>query len=396
MAELAGPFDDVGGDRVYTSGDFADFLDSFMVASGVVFGKENALNPSNAGTLAISMASGRCFKNGRRYKNTAALSLALSPVTSGSKRIDRLVVRFDPITSRTAGATIIRGVETTGTPSAPAIVSTTDVMIAQILIDNSSGTYAYTVTDEREICLVANVSNNKPVGEVFELAGRYPTSAAFPAIPMWDADHTFGRSLYPLAYDFLRGQKALFANGTEDFTVTNTGGVLTMASPTNDWKALVAMFVEELVIGGNTRYITVNGVECLVTAASSGTYSVTCGAAGSGTQTATVYPYRTGANQVTLFKDQGRATMSWDGVTYINGFRRRDRFQGHRHGHNYGNSSGSNSGMAAYGALISTSVGAVLDPIADSSGNGTPRTGTMTEPNSIVYFRYFWVGVVGS
>jgi len=229
------------------------------------------------------------------------------------------------------------------------------------------------------------------VGTVIDSAVELTTSASCPFIPMHDADHTFDATYSPPAYAALRAQKAK-AGSTTDFSTTVSSGVVTFSG--TDGQNMVKAIAEEWTLAGvNQRYLNVNGTDCLITNVNTLLYTVTCGAAGSGTQTAIFYPYRTGASQVTLYKDQGRATMSWDGVTYINGLRRRDRFQGHRHGHNYGNSSGSNSGMAAYGTVISTSAGAVLDPVADLS-NGTPRTGPVTEPNSIIYFRYFYAGVI--
>lgn len=240
------------------------------------------------------------------------------------------------------------------------------------------------------------------VGTVIEMSGMLTPSATMPVIPMWDADHTFDATTYPLAYTYLRSQKAQ-AGAITDFTVTVSGGIVSFTG--TEGQNMVKAIGEEWTLAGvNARYLNVNGTDYLITNVNTVGYTITCGAPGSGTQTAIFYPYRTGASQVTLFKDQGRATMSWDGVTYINGIRRRDRFQGHWHAlysgatplfNSFSGTSVSPDGlrMASGNNTNLITSQAIKEAVTDTA-NGTPRTGPYTEPNSTILFRYFYAGVI--
>ena len=151
MAEISRFFADVGGDRLTTSAQFNRIIDQILQEqSGVIRGLGNALAVTNSGTLAVDIDTGSCIKSGRIYENTASVNKTLDAVTSGSKRYDRIVVRVDE-TARTMLITVIKGVESTN-PSPPAIDGTADVLLAKILIDRSSGSYVYTLTDERVYC----------------------------------------------------------------------------------------------------------------------------------------------------------------------------------------------------------------------------------------------------
>ncbi len=151
MAEISRFFADVGGDRLTTAAQFNRIIDQLLQEqSGVIRGLGNALAVTNSGTLAVDINTGSCIKGGRIYENTASVNKPLDAVTSGSKRYDRIVVRVDE-TVRTMLLTVIKGVEGSN-PSVPAINGTTDVLLANILIDLSSGSYVYTLTDERVYC----------------------------------------------------------------------------------------------------------------------------------------------------------------------------------------------------------------------------------------------------
>ena len=100
MAESSGPWDDNNGDRTYTAAQVASFWGNMALQDGVALGKLNSLNPTNNGTLTITMDTGYCYKDGVYYCNSASYSLALNACTSGYQRIDYLVIRFDPVTNR--------------------------------------------------------------------------------------------------------------------------------------------------------------------------------------------------------------------------------------------------------------------------------------------------------
>jgi hypothetical protein len=120
-------------------------------SEGVLDGLDNELAVSSSGGLAANVATGIATKGGRVYKNDAVVSPTLDAVSIGYKRIDRIVIRFDAVTNRSAVATIIKGTEVliANAATAPAITSGTDVLLAQVLITNTAGSYSYAYTDER-------------------------------------------------------------------------------------------------------------------------------------------------------------------------------------------------------------------------------------------------------
>lgn len=217
MAETSLFFDSVDGDRRYTAGDFAALFDGLIGVPGVSAKKLNALRPTNDNTLSIKLDTGVAYHDGYMYRNSSLQTLALDAVTSGQKRIDRLVIRFDPITQRRAFAVIVKGVETAGTPSAPAVAAT-DEKIAQILVDRSSGSYVYLVTDERTFIEMSQSSPSLYVGQEVNLPKRVATpSAAKPLIDrsVWnDIDSANA----PLLFSELSGE------------VLSFGGVSTVAA----------------------------------------------------------------------------------------------------------------------------------------------------------------------
>lgn len=151
MAELSRFFADVAGDRLTTAAQWNRIFNQILQEKdGVIRGLGNTLAVTNAGTVSVDVNTGSAVMGGRLYENTASKNLVLDAVTSGSKRYDRIVVRVDE-TARTMLLTVINGVEG-ASPAVPAVDGTTDVLLAKILLDRSSGSYVYTVTDERVYC----------------------------------------------------------------------------------------------------------------------------------------------------------------------------------------------------------------------------------------------------
>lgn len=147
MSEISRFFVDSSGDRLYQAADFTDvFHLLFKRLEGVIYTLDNQLAVTSTGGLSVNVNTGAAVKAGYVYKNTASLALTLDAVAVGSKRIDRIVIRVDTL-ARTMAATVIKGTEN-ASPVAPSINGTTDVLLAKILINNTSG-YTYTVTDER-------------------------------------------------------------------------------------------------------------------------------------------------------------------------------------------------------------------------------------------------------
>jgi len=148
MAESSFFFTSSGGDRKYTSANFATFFyELTQRGEGVIKSIDNELAVTNPGTLSVDINTGTSVKRGYLYNNSTSLNKALDAVTSGSQRIDRIVTRVD-LTVRTMSIVIVKGTES-ASPSVPSIDGTTDVLLAKILVNNTSGTPVYTVTDER-------------------------------------------------------------------------------------------------------------------------------------------------------------------------------------------------------------------------------------------------------
>jgi hypothetical protein len=136
------------------------FYDLLQRGAGVLRGLDNALVLSTGGALEVVVGTGRASKSGYLYANDAALTLALDPVTSGSQRIDRIVARVDLI-GRMMSCVIIKGAES-GSPVAPSTTGATDVLLGKILLNRTSGSYVYTVTDERTYTRVWTEDNDGP------------------------------------------------------------------------------------------------------------------------------------------------------------------------------------------------------------------------------------------
>ncbi len=403
MAESSRFFDSSGGDRTYTAGEFADYFAGWVRQDGVAQGKLGELVPTNDNTLFATMASGMAYKGGYFYKNTATLQLPFAAVTTGQKRIDRLVIRVDTLTARSAVAAIIQGVATSGTPSAPALGSG-DLAIAQYLIDNTTGSYVYTVTDERVYLQISSATPSLFTGQIFEMGIEVATSTTFPAIPLWENDVVVSSANYPLLIPLLRAQKYKSWSGSayvSDHTVTVSGSNLTGSGTA--WNNLCSALAEDATVHGSyTSYrpINVAGTDYAVSAVNTGTnvISVT-GSPPTGSQTAILYGHRIAGSSSTarIYKDSGRATYSADGSTYIGGLRRRFRTQGHVHETAVDGDSTlfgkgpSRAGVNQAGSPITIGPDLTNVPYTDGT-NGTPIIGPSTDAANSVVYRYLYAG----
>ena len=100
MAESSGPWDDNNGDRTYTAAQVASFWGNMALQDGVALGKLNSLNPTNNGTLTITMDTGYCYKAGVYYYNSASYSLALNACTSEQQHYRWTTVARDRVSHR--------------------------------------------------------------------------------------------------------------------------------------------------------------------------------------------------------------------------------------------------------------------------------------------------------
>ena len=136
-------YDEAGGDTYqYTSEEFSSLIQG-ITGNGISANYLNQFEPTANG-LTITVKSGAAFINGRWGYCSSEKSISLSPTTSTTKRIDRIVIELD-VASRVIGLNTITGTATTGTPTAPALNSN-QIPVCSVLIANGSTT---TLTDER-------------------------------------------------------------------------------------------------------------------------------------------------------------------------------------------------------------------------------------------------------
>lgn len=136
-------YDAAGGETYqYTSEEFSSLIQG-ITGNGISANYLNEFTPTANG-LDISIASGAAFIKGRWGYNSAAKTISLSPTTTTTKRIDRIVVELD-VASRIIGLNTLVGTATTGTPTAP-VLADNQLAICSVLVANGSTT---TLTDER-------------------------------------------------------------------------------------------------------------------------------------------------------------------------------------------------------------------------------------------------------
>ena len=136
-------YDAAGGETYeYTSEEFSSLIEG-VTGNGISANYLNEFAPTANG-LDISIASGAAFVKGRWGYNSAAKTISLSPTTTTTKRIDRIVIELD-VASRVIGLNTLVGTATTGTPTAP-VLADNQLAICRVLVANGSNT---TLTDER-------------------------------------------------------------------------------------------------------------------------------------------------------------------------------------------------------------------------------------------------------
>ena len=136
-------YDAAGGETYeYTSEEFSSLIEG-VTGNGISTNYLNEFAPTANG-LDISVASGAAFIKGRWGYNSTAKTISLSPTTTTTKRIDRIVIELD-VASRAIGLNTLVGTATTGTPTAPTLADN-QLAICSVLVANGSNT---TLTDER-------------------------------------------------------------------------------------------------------------------------------------------------------------------------------------------------------------------------------------------------------
>lgn len=167
-------FDAVGGDRSYSAGNVASWLDEINRRNdGVIGGIDSALVGASNGSGGVTIQNGVATLDGRVYRLSAGpLTINLTAVASGFQRSDAIVIRFDAVTARAATAIKIDGsaIANPGPPVNPSITAN-DVLIGYIKSVNTAGTTVYTWTDGRTIASIGN-SSTPIVGSTGAFSGN--------------------------------------------------------------------------------------------------------------------------------------------------------------------------------------------------------------------------------
>ncbi|KMT21601.1 hypothetical protein [Clostridium cylindrosporum] len=138
MAEFAGFFNSVNGDRKYKSEDFAKYFKSF-ITNGVSSAKDS-LKVFKKNNTQIEIASGSAVINGYLYLNDSTL---IKGISTGITRIDRIVLRLD-LVNRTLEIHVKQGSETI----APTLERNNSIYELSLAKVNITG-LDFTIIDER-------------------------------------------------------------------------------------------------------------------------------------------------------------------------------------------------------------------------------------------------------
>jgi hypothetical protein len=150
MAEKFGFFDSNAGDRTYLSADFSSYFAN-LVSNGIFYASPTNLQVAAGTGMAINVAAGSVWINGRYYENTDSMEMIISTANGTNPRIDRVVVRLS-MPDRAINLAVLTGAPSTN-PAATALTRTSDTYelgIADILIPASSAAVAANnITDTR-------------------------------------------------------------------------------------------------------------------------------------------------------------------------------------------------------------------------------------------------------
>lgn len=145
MAQWSFPFQDIGGDRLYSDADFAYFFQN-LFTNGVFINVGDALQVTALPTPAmkVNVGSGAGNINGRQFMNTATLALDVPVASTTQDRTDSVVMQLD-IANRQIQLVYKQGVVT--------VVQNEliyEIQLAQIAVaKNSSTITAANITDMR-------------------------------------------------------------------------------------------------------------------------------------------------------------------------------------------------------------------------------------------------------
>jgi hypothetical protein len=264
---------------------------------------------------------------------------------------------------------------------------------------------------DQEQLYKAIVALSHSVGEFLFSAIARAASTDFPAVRLDEADQTIAAANYPQLVTALRGEK-LSVSGVSSWSCTVSGSTVTFPSTTPAAQLLADLYEDAKVHGGGgetasyTNWLTLNigGTDYAITGIVPLSYTVTVsGSPATGSQTVMCYPFRIAGSSTTarLRKTSGRSLVSGgdDDGECIQGLRRRDRGQSHRHrptdyvSQAYAFATVPGTGyVTAYNGPSVDNAPDTGAPKVDGS-YGTPRAGKTTDPRGMIGYLYLWAGL---
>lgn len=146
MSEFYGPFD--AGSGASVTEDFWSVFAQAFARSGVIVDHRTELQVSAGSGLSVNVAGGGAWLVAQGYENTASKNLGVDSNSSGSTRIDRVVLRRD-VVANTIVLAVVKGTPA-GSPVPPSLTRNTsiyEISLAKVTVTNGAG--SVTVTDER-------------------------------------------------------------------------------------------------------------------------------------------------------------------------------------------------------------------------------------------------------
>lgn len=303
---------------------------------------------------------------------------------------------------------------------------------AEMGIAEAAGTNKYVLA----ALIGLQIKNSHRLGELLFIDGdiiapaefdKDNPSAFFPALCL-DNINTYSDidvANWPLLVPFLRAKSYKYLEGLTGavsafelsaWDITTNVATITFANNAANI-ALITALAEEFALTGYRQVVnipaTVGNIAAgdkLITGYNIGSRTLTfaevaSNGSGATTQTVTVHANRIVGSTTTarVYGAKALAVMSAGTATHISGGMRRSYMQGHRQdrhpteataGRGYAYTAGNQFANPGAGSNLVTTVSSQTttgDPVTDGV-NGTPRTGTETEPRSITAHLYEWAG----
>lgn len=151
LTDYGFPFNSVTNDRQYNASVWRKYF-SNLLENGVIGNELNelAITESDTPAKTVKVDTGYIFINGVQYGIETSTDLTIDDNSSGSTRIDRIIVRVD-YTSRLAEIDVLKGTAGAGAPTLTQTTTTYELSLAQVEASNGFTTITNSnITDERD------------------------------------------------------------------------------------------------------------------------------------------------------------------------------------------------------------------------------------------------------